>query len=187
MKPILSHPLRLADLPQGRPTRLRLVPDASQLEALSDRLGVDALRKARFEATLTPGPGRDWTLSGHLGATVVQPCRVTTDPVTTRIEEDFARRYSPDFDPDAAAVENVEVEMEDESLEALPVALDLGEVLEEVLALSIPAFPRAAGAEDVDLRAAPPGAEALTDDNVRPFAGLAALRAKLDPSGETPE
>ena len=183
MKPILSHSLRLADLPQKRPTHVRLVPDAGQLEALSDRLGVDALRKARFEATLTPGPGKDWTLSGHLGATVVQPCRVTTDPVTTRIEEDIARRYSPDFDPEAAMVENAEVEMADEGLEALPAALDLGEVLEEVLALAIPAFPRAAGAEDIDLSVAPPGSAPLTDDSVRPFAGLAALRAKLD----TPE
>ncbi len=187
MKPILSHLLRLADLPQKRPTHIRLVPDGGQLEALSDRMGVDAMRKARFEATLTPGPGRDWTLSGHIGATVVQPCRVTTDPVTTRIEEDVARRYSPDFDPDLAPVENAEVEMEDEGLEALPAALDLGDILEEVLALAIPAFPRVAGAEDIDLSVAPPGADPLTEDSVKPFAALAALRAKLDTSEDAPE
>ena len=180
MKPILSHLLRLADLPQRKPTHVRLVPDAGQLEALSDRLGVDALRKLRFEATLTPGPGRDWTLEGTLGATVVQPCRVTTDPVTTRLEEVVSRRYSADFDPAAALVENEETEMDDETLEALPAVLDMGDVLEEVLALAIPAFPRAPGAEDLDLSVAPPGAEPLTDESVKPFAGLAALRAKLD-------
>ncbi|MEM8851509.1 MAG: hypothetical protein AAGE03_15940, partial [Pseudomonadota bacterium] len=97
MKPILSHPLRLADLPQRKPTIARLVPDEGELEALADRLDVDAFRKVRLDVTLTPGPGRDWTLSGRLGATVVQPCRVTTDPVTTRIEEDVARRYTPDL------------------------------------------------------------------------------------------
>ncbi len=180
MKPILPHLLRLADLPQQKPTHVRLVPDAGQLEALSDRLGVDALRKVRFEATMTPGPGRDWTLTAHLGATVVQPCRVTTVPVTTRIEEDVARRYSPDFDAGERMVENEEVEMEDDAPEALPVALDLGEVLEEELTLAIPAFPRAPGAEDLDLNVAPPGADPLTDDSVKPFAGLAALRAKLE-------
>lgn len=183
MKPILSHLLRLADLPQRKPTHVRLVPDAGQLEALSDRLGVDALRKVRFEATLTPGPGRDWTLAARLGATVVQPCRVTTVPVTTRIDEDVARCYSPDFDPAAGLVENEEIEMQDDGLETLPVALDIGEVLEEELALAIPAFPRAPGAEDLDLSVAPPGADPLTDESVKPFAGLAALRAKLDGSG----
>ncbi|UWQ17105.1 DUF177 domain-containing protein [Jannaschia sp. M317] len=177
MKPVLSHPLRLADLRQRRATHVRLVPDAGQLEALADRLDVDILRKVRLEGDLTPGPGRDWTFSGHLGATVVQPCRVTTDPVTTRIEESVVRRYTPDFD----VPPEEEVEMaEDENVEPLPDVLDMGDLLEESLILSIPPFPRVDGAEDVDLSAAPPGAEPLTDEAVKPFAGLAALKAKMD-------
>lgn len=177
MKPILSHPLRLTDLPQRKVTRLRLVPDEGQLEALADRLDVDVLRKVRLEVALAPGPGRDWTLTGHLGATVVQPCRVTTEPVTTRIEDAVARRYTPDLeDP-----EGEEVEMpEDDSVERLPDILDLGDVLEEALALAIPAFPRADGAEDIDLSAAPPGVEPLSDEAAKPFAALAALKAKME-------
>ena len=177
MTPILSHPVRLADLPARRPTAARLVPDAGQLEALADRLGVDALRKVRLDVALRPLAGGDWTLDGTLGATVVQPCRVTTEPVTTRIEEPVLRRYVAGWtEPEAE-----EGEMpEDDATEALPATLDLGAVLEEALALAIPAFPRADGADAIDLTAAPPGAAPLTDEVVRPFAGLAALRARME-------
>ncbi len=176
MKPVLSRPVRFADLPQRKPTRVRLVPDEGQLEDIADRLSVDALRKVRMDVELAPGPGRDWTLTGKLGATVVQPCRVTTDPVTTRIEEDVARRYTPD----AVTPEGDEVEMDDDTLEPLPAILDLGSVLEEALALAIPEFPRAPSADEIDMTATPPGAEPLTDEAVKPFAGLAALKAKLE-------
>lgn len=121
MKPVLSHPLRPADLPQRKPTHVRLVPDAGQLEELADRLGVDALRKVRLEGEVRPGPGRDWTLDAALGATIVQPCRVTTDPVTTRIDEPVQRRYSPDYQTPTGD----EAEMpEDDSLEPLPAIID---------------------------------------------------------------
>ncbi|WP_299816334.1 DUF177 domain-containing protein [uncultured Jannaschia sp.] len=176
MKPVLSHLLRPADLSRRKATHVRLVPDAGQLEALADRLGVDALRKVRLEGELRPGPGQDWVLDAALGATVVQPCRVTTDSVTTRIEEPLRRRYSPDYEVPAGD----EAEMpEDDSLEPLPAIIDMGEVLEEALALSIPAFPRASSAEGLDLSATPPGAKPIEDDKIRPFAALAALKDRL--------
>jgi len=176
MKPILSHPVRFADLPQRKSTHVRLVPDEGQLEDLADRLSVDMFRKVRLDLELSPGPGRDWTLTGKLGATVIQPCRVTTEPVTTRIEEPLERRYTPDL----TTPEGEEVEMDDDTLDPLPAVLDLGDVLEEALALAIPEFPRAEGAEDLDMTAAPDGVEPLTDDAVKPFAGLAALKAQMD-------
>jgi len=177
MKPVLSHPVRFADMPQRKVSRVRLVPDVGQLEALADRLDVDAFRKVLLDVELSPGPGRDWTLTGKLGATVVQPCRVTTEPVVTRIDEPVTRRYTPDL----TTPEGEEVEMpEDDSLEPLPKVLDLGDVLEEALALLIPEFPRAEGAEDIDLTVQPPGAEPLSDEAVKPFAGLAALKARME-------
>lgn len=176
MKPILSHPIRFADLPQRKSTHVRLVPDEGQLEDLADRLSVDIFRKVRLDLELRPGPGRDWTLTGKLGATVVQPCRVTVEPVTTRIDETIARRYTPDM----TTPEGEEVEMDDDTLEPLPAILDLGDILEEALALAIPEFPRAAAADELDMTATPAGAEPLTDDAIKPFAGLAALKAKLE-------
>jgi uncharacterized metal-binding protein YceD (DUF177 family) len=178
MKPVLSHPLRLADLPQRKPTRVRLVPDEGQLEALADRLEVDAFRKVRLEGELRPGPGRDWTFEGVLGATVVQPCRVTTDPVTTRIDEPVARRYAADWTPPEG--DEVEMDEEDDTVEPLPETFDAGALLEEALALAIPAYPRSEAAEEIDLSAAPPGAAPLDDGAVKPFAGLAALKARME-------
>lgn len=185
MKPILSHPVRFAELSQRKPTVLRLVPDEGQLEALADRLGVDVVRKLRMDVALRPGPGADWSLEGALGATVVQPCVVTTEPVSTRIEEQIDRRYAAAWEEPTGD----EVEMpEDDNVEPLPATLDLGFVLEEILALCIPDYPRADGADDLDLSAAPPGAEPLTDEAMRPFAGLAALRARMeDEDGDGPE
>ena len=179
MKPVLSRPLRIADLPGRKPTHLRLVPDEGQLEALADRLGVDALRKVRLEGDLRPD-GADWVLEARLGATVVQPCRVTTEPVTTRIDEPVARRYVPGL----VAPAGEEAEMpEDETVEALPAVLDAGDVLEEALALAIPAFPRAPGAEEMELEAAPPGAAPLDRAAEKPFASLADLKARLEGGG----
>lgn len=181
MKPVLSHPLRLADLPQRKATQIRLVPDAGHLESLADRMDVDEVRKVRLEGSLTPGPGRDWTFKWHLGATVVQPCRVTTEPVTTRIEEDIYRRYTPDFE----TPEGDEAEMpEDDTVEALPDVIDAGDILEEVLTLSIPPFPRAEGVDDIDLTATPPGAEPIDDEKIKPFAALAALKAQMEADDE---
>jgi uncharacterized metal-binding protein YceD (DUF177 family) len=178
MKPVLSQPLRLADLAQRKPTPIRLVPDASQLGALAERLAVDALRKVRLEGSLSPGPGRDWTLEARLGATVVQPCRVTAEPVTTRIDEPVARRYAADYEPPSAG--EAEMREEDDVIEPLPDTIDPGALLEEALTLAIPAYPRAEGAEPLALTAAPPGAEPLDDETVKPFASLAALKARME-------
>ncbi|TFL19658.1 YceD family protein [Jannaschia formosa] len=178
MKPILSQPLRLADLPQRKATQVRLVPDEGQLEALADRMEVDAVRKLRFEGWLTPGPGRGWTFEGHLGATVVQPCRVTTEPVTTRIEEDVNRRWVADYVPPSG--DEIEMGEEDDEIEPLPATLDMGDLLEEALMLAIPPYPRVEGAEEIDLSAAPDGAAPLDDETAKPFAGLAALKARLE-------
>ena len=78
------------------------------------------------------------------------------------------RRYTPDV----TTPEGEEVEMDDDTLEPLPAVLDLGDVLEEVLALAIPEFPRADGADEIDLTAAPEGAEPLTDEASSPSRGL---------------
>lgn len=179
MKPIMSHPLRLSDLPQRKPSRFRLVPDAAQLEALADRLGVDAFRKLRLEGELRPGPGADWTLRATLGATIEQPCRVTMEPVVTRVDEPVEAVYTADYSEPTAE----EVEMGADSIEPLPEVLDLGDVLEEALALATPEFPRAPGAEGLDLSAAPPGADPLTDETVKPFAGLADLKKRMEEGG----
>jgi uncharacterized metal-binding protein YceD (DUF177 family) len=64
--------------------------------------------------------------------------------VPARIDETVRRRYLADY----AEPEGEEVEVpEDDSAEPMPEAIDLAEVLREALALALPPWPRAPGAE----------------------------------------
>jgi uncharacterized metal-binding protein YceD (DUF177 family) len=62
--------------------------------------------------------------------------------------------------------------MPDETLEPLVRAVDLGAVMAEALALALPAWPRAEGAEIGQRTFARPGTRPMTDEGARPFAGL---------------
>jgi uncharacterized metal-binding protein YceD (DUF177 family) len=174
----MTQRIRLARLPRNRAHAVRLVPDAGQLEALGDRLDLSQLRKLRFEGELRPVEG-GWALVARLAATVTQPCRVTTEPVTTRIDEPVERRWIEGW----VAPDDGDEDTLDDSTDALPATLDLGAVLEEALSLAVPSYPRAPGVEEVELNAGPPGAEPLTLEARRPFAGLAALRDRMGRDG----
>lgn len=166
--------LRPADLSERRPTAFAIEPESEERARLAAELGLAALRKLRFEGEIRPSGKRDWDLSGRLGATVVQPCVVTLDPVTTRIEEDVARRFVETL-PDLPA--GAEVEMPgDDTVEPLPETIDLGRVMAEALALAIPLYPRREGAELGAAAFTEAGRTPMSDEAAKPFAGLAALR-----------
>ena len=178
------HVLRLADLPHNGARPFDIAPDAAGCRAVADTLGINAVRKLRFAGTLTPEGRTDWRLTAQLGATVVQDCVVTLDPVTTRIEEEVLRVYRADIEPPAMG----EIEMpEDDTEEALPAELDIAAVMIEALALALPPYPRKADAAPLDVVVTEPGKAPMTREEARPFAGLAALRAKLEDEGDGPE
>lgn len=170
--------LPLGRLSRASDTEFRLEPDATARAALAEDLGIDALRKLRFEGRVIPEGKRDWRLEARLGATVVQPCVVTLDPVTTRIEQAVTRRFMEDVPQPDAEIEEIEIP-EDDSVEPLPATLNLSDVMADALALALPLYPRADG---VDLGAAvfaPPGVAPMTDEDAKPLAGLAALKDRL--------
>lgn len=163
------------------PRDVALRPDAEARAALARALGIDAVKKLRFEGHLLPEGKRDWRLEARLGATVVQPCSVTLVPVSTRIDTDVIRRYVADL----PAPPPGEIEMpEDDSVEPLSASLDLGAVMAEALALALPDFPRAAGVELGPAVFSEPGIRPLTDEATKPLAGLASLRDKLAGKGD---
>ena len=166
-----------------KPVEFAFEPGADERESLSDKLGIQGIRKLRFRGTIIPERAADLRLVGELGVTVVQSCVVTGTPVVTRVEETVERRYLAEF----LEPEGEEVEMpEDESAEALPEVIDLVAVMTEELTLALPAWPRAAGVEPVDITVTEPGAAPLSDKDVRPFAGLEALKARMENGdGET--
>ncbi len=173
--------MRLADLATRKPTEFELVPTADERRAIADALGIVGVKKLRFIGALAPQGSRDWMLTADLGATVVQDCVVTLDPVTNRIDEPVSRSYVADI----AEIEASEVEMpEDDTIEALPGTLDLAQVMIEALTLALPLYPRAADADLPNAVFTEPGRAPMTDDDAKPFAGLGALRESLEKKGK---
>lgn len=179
----VSRPFRVADLAARKPTRFELTPTDEECILIATLIGVSAVRKLRFKGELRPAGKHDYTLEAELGATVVQPCVVSLAPVTTRITEPVVRRYVADLKyPEGDEIETPE----DDTIEPLPAVIDVGAVMIEALALALPLYPRAEGAELGDAAFTAPGTEPLRDADLRPFAGLAGLKAKLG-GGSEPE
>ncbi|MBI6629806.1 YceD family protein [Pontibaca salina] len=168
--------LLVVNLDGNTPTPFDLRPDAAQRDALARELGLSGLRKLRFSGEIKAQGSRDWVLLGRLGATVIQPCVATLEPVTTRIDTDVRRTYLADL-PEP---EGEEVEMpEDETQERLGSHIDPHTVMAEALALAAPLYPRAKGVDLGEAVFAEPGVEPLRDRDLKPFAGLAELRDAL--------
>jgi uncharacterized metal-binding protein YceD (DUF177 family) len=176
-----TSPLRLAELATRKATNFELLPNATERQAIADALDIPGIKKLRFAGSLSPAGRRDWELTAELGATVVQSCVVTLDPVTNRLDEKVLRRFLAEM-PD---LDGQEVEMpEDDTVEPLPEILDLYDVLVEALALALPLYPRAEGAELGESVFTHKGGKAMTDEETKPFAGLGALRDSLKNKGD---
>lgn len=171
-----AMPLVAARLDRGAPVPFHIEPDARERAQLAVLVGASQLRKLRFEGALHPLPKGGWELRALLGATVVQPCSVTLQPVSTRIDEPVHRRYLPDYTPPG----ETEAEMpEDVDAEPLGRVIDPAAVMFEALALAVPAFPRAADADLGEAVFTEPGKEPLRAADTRPMAALASLRDRL--------
>lgn len=183
--PFPAYLLETGALARRKSTPFDLRPEGAELSALMETLDLSALRKVVFKGTLSPVGRHDWSLEAHLGATAVQPCAITLEPVTTRIDIPVARRYVAEMPaPDAGTEEEDEfggtAMLEDDTLEPLGRTIDLWAAMSEALALALPDYPRADGAELGSVVYTEGGTEALRDEDLKPFAGLAALKDKLE-------
>jgi uncharacterized metal-binding protein YceD (DUF177 family) len=179
--PALSQPFRSGALSMRKPTRFDLTPDAAARKAIAADLGLLGVPMLRFKGEIRPAGSRDFLLEAELHALVEQPCAITLAPVRTELRETVLRRYLSDWTEPSGD----EVEMpEDDTAEAIPEVIDAGHVALEALTLALPLFPRAPGAELGEIAATPPGAAPLRDGDLKPFAGLAALRDKMGGDSE---
>ena len=168
--------LRVADLPQNAPTAFDVRPTGAALNAIKQDMGLLGLRKLSFSGALRAQGKHDWALTGTLGATVVQPCVVTLEPVTTRIDIPVSRVFLAEWtDPDEPEFEIPE----GDETEPLGAVIDTVRIMVEALSLALPQYPRKDGAELDQTNYTEPGKQALTDEDVKPFAGLAELRDAL--------
>ena len=173
--------LRIADLNERRSTRFELMFDAAQIRQFTEELDIISLKKLRFKGELT-AKGRDqWELIADLGATVQQECVISFVPVTTRIDEKITRRYVPEaIFGQVAEDEEIAEASGDDAMDILPAEIDLVDVFRETLVLALPDYPRAEGVELGERVFSKEGIRPMRDADAKPFAGLAALKEKME-------
>lgn len=169
-----------------------LEADEAECADLARRLGVMGLRGLRAEMTACRDRSEHIIhIQGYVYATVVQPCVVTLEAVSTPVSETFEAWYADPKETVSfarARAEHLrrkgspEVPLLEEEEDPEPVVdglIDLGELAAQYLSLAIPAYPRAPGAEESDIRGR---AEAQADNPLRksPFAALKSWKAGKD-------
>ncbi|WP_149586703.1 YceD family protein [Tabrizicola flagellatus] len=167
---------RTGGLSPRKPTRFRFLPDAPARAALAADLDLLALHALELVGEIRPAGRDELVLEARLTARAEQACVVTLAPVPSVIDEPVRRRYVAGL----STPEGDEVEMpEDDTTEPMPEVIDLAEIAAEALALALPLYPRAPGAEFGQTLHAADGVTPLSDADLRPFAGLQDLAAKL--------
>lgn len=181
LTPLLPRmPFRVATLAGRKHSHVVFAPDAAARASIAAALGLLDLPEMRFEGAFRAEGKRDLVFEGTLRALVVQPCSISLAPVMSRIDEAVTRRYLADY----TVPEGDEVEIpEDDSIEPLPEVIDAVAIALEALALALPLYPRARGVELGEAVFAAPGTVPLRNEDLRPFAGLAALAAKMNKDG----
>ncbi len=151
-------------------------PSEGEAEAIRQTLGLRGLRKMRFAGALSPLGKRGWLVEGQLGASITQECVVTLEPVKTRIDSEVSIRFLPE----AMIEDDTPEDVLEDDVEPLGEIIDLGHVAVEALSLAMPDYPRVDTTEVVRITAEPEGAAPIKDEETKAFAGLAALRDKLE-------
>jgi uncharacterized metal-binding protein YceD (DUF177 family) len=172
---------RTGALSPRKPTRFSYRPDAEQRARLAADLGLLALYALDLTGEFRPVSRDEMLLEATLTARADQPCGLTLVPVPANVTETVRRRYVAGL----ATPEGDEIEMpEDDSVEPMPDEIDLSDVAAEALALALPLYPRAPGAELGQVVHAPEGVTPLSDADLKPFAGLQGLAAQLAHKGK---
>lgn len=178
----LSNTVQLSDLTIGETLSVQVVPGREDLVALAKYLDIIAVSKLRLDASLILHRDGSVDLSGRLGASVTQPCVISLAPVKTRIDEPVERRYVPHL---SAPDDDHQMADDEDIVEPLSNPIDLGAVLVEHLALALPPFPRAENASLSARQFTEPGQTPMSDDDAKPFAGLAELLDKHKDPGKS--
>lgn len=173
--PLPSQRYRSALVSGRKVLRFTFAPDAEARALIAAALDLIELPEFTFKGELHPIGRADVGLKAVINALVVQPCSVTLAPVFNRITDATEVRFQHDYAEPAA--EDWEIPAED--CEPLPESIDVAAIGIEALALALPLYPRARGAEFGEAAFAAPGEKPLTSEDLKPFAGLAALAAKL--------
>ncbi|MEO1490791.1 MAG: YceD family protein [Pseudomonadota bacterium] len=177
-----QRPIEVESLSAARPKPFDLVADAEARAEIAAFLGLPRLDALRMKGEINAA-GRDrWRLTARLTAELCQTCVVSLSDVSESIDEDIVRDFIPA--EDVSALEGTDLDLADEDdPDPYERVIDPGIVAIECLALALDPYPRAPGAEVTVSAVAAPGVAPLKDDDLKPFAGLAALKDKMTRGG----
>lgn len=151
-----------------------IAANEQECTALAQRFSFVALDSVEAQYSLERD-GHIFIATGHIHATLSQPCIATGEPVYEEVREEFSIRFVPEAELETNETDE-EIELDAEECDILPYSdnrIDMGEAIAETLALVVNPYPRSANA-DAFLREA----GVLTEDQTGPFAALAALKEK---------
>ena len=148
--------------------------EADVLQALAGRFNVEEVADLHFQVLLLPLDKQCLQANGTVRGRVRQICGVTLEPLWTDIEQNF----STEFQPQELVAKYIVPE--DDFDTELPEAMqngqaDIGEMVTQVFAMEIPAYPRVEGAEFGGYGQSEAEIEA-EDAEQSPFAALSALK-----------
>jgi uncharacterized metal-binding protein YceD (DUF177 family) len=167
---------RTGGISPRKPTRFSYRPGAEERSVLAAELGLLALHGLDLTGEITPSGRDELVLTAKLTAKADQACVVTLAPVRSEISDLVRRRYVAGLEDPAGD----EAEMpEDDTVEPMPETISLIEIAAEALALALPLYPRAKGAELGETFHAARGVDPLKDSDLKPFSGLAGLADRL--------
>jgi len=141
---IISHAIETGDIPpEGMEGRIEA--NAEERAAIARRLDLAELGELVFEYKLTPLNRGRFRLTGHWRAEAAQTCGVTLEPIAREYHEDIRIDFWPPevWQQKTAEAGEVAVEPDEDGPELIEDGLiDPGRLLEELLAVSLPPFPR---------------------------------------------
>ena len=170
--------IELRHLVQNRGVNFNLNFSKALVYSVVQRHELIKLQKASFLGTILPLSQGDWVLTGELGASIEQPCRLTLSPVRTRIDIQVTRNFRKALLPPLKIMSDTEYTSDDND-EQLLQEIDICGIYCEVLSLELPDYPRTENVVATIIDYGPPGTTALTDAMAKPFAVLAGLKDKM--------
>lgn len=179
-----SRPLRIEDVTFKR-SEFLVEPTAEECAALSERLGVVTIKNLIGSVSFNRRRNNDG-LRAHISLTaeVTQICGMTLDPVDEHVDEQFdilflsGEGFTPENNLDFAGDDPPELIMDG--------VMDLGELLSQLLAVSIDPYPRKRGSSAEALSGAGMALNGVNGDGGKgaggdgPFSELRKLKNRLN-------